>query len=706
MRKKRTILKKEEKDSTFYGRIRGENDVESERRLQPSRRARSDWGERDDSRDHADSPVEGIDQQMTNDSGRNRKKKEPTKERQKKIQPDVKNGDSSDDDSDIERMRAGHQERMRMFKQKFTTANTDSSSKRMHFPQDDELSGMEKPVTFKDVRSVPSLMMEILDNFNPNRYAGHYGDSNFTDLSRGVDGLYPLMRERVRQHLLKILPEDPQQCCNLLIQFAELNEVFWSGSDTYHIEDFGLLAVDIVGRLVKDQQQYLETILKLAQLSDSWRPSHHTSRAGSRYGGLFVYVPKTMIECARILIDAGDLEKLGQLFKDFDKRRNLGGSGVGAEDDLLVLRAASGMFKLMMSQEDMDRTMVADTQDMEITREEIIAIIGNQVRKNNNVDWIMPLFSSFYAQESPEEEVIKLLTTYRDNNCDHFPPHKNLIQFRQNHCPNNGQAMMEDLTKLLQQFPFSQEHVLMYCEILIKNLELEMDDDESFDSDDDAQPKPKANVAEIHEKILETIIDSLDYFRSTEASLSLWTYLVESLKFMHFKQSDETKDFLNTLFEERKGWWIKQNFTKLDKLPDDLLVKKTLVLYLIVGQSHKKSVDASKVVEERIKENKNKATVNLFREIDLVLQRLQNPSVVDDKQNHIKDYGPKEMEDEWKKITFDRKERLGLLGEQKKVKKKRMKRKKIIRNTDPFSSNYQQIIPQEKSLKNRADMEV
>ena len=63
------------------------------------------------------------------------------------------------------------------------------------------------------------------------------------------------------------------------------------------------------------------------------------------------------------------------------------------------------------------------------------------------------------------------------------------------------------------------------------------------------------------------------------------------------------------------------------------------------------------------------------------------------------------MEDEWKKITFDRKERLGLLGEQKKVEKKRKKRKKIIRNTDPFSSNYQQIIRKEKSLENRADME-
>ena len=83
-------------------------------------------------------------------------------------------------------------------------------------------------------------------------------------------------------------------------------------------------------------------------------------------------------------------------------------------------------------------------------------------------------------KEESVEEVINMLTIYRDTNPNHLPAHKTLLEVVQIHCQDDQELIINSLDKCLQHFPCSLEYVLRYCEILIKNLE-EDDLEDSFD---------------------------------------------------------------------------------------------------------------------------------------------------------------------------------------------------------------------------------
>ena len=115
----------------------------------------------------------------------------------------------------------------------------------------------------------------------------------------------------------------------------------------------------------------------------------------------------------------------------------------------------------------------------------------------------------------------------------------------------------------------------------------------------------------------------LDY-RTQSDHLVLWTYLTESLKYLYFK-SPEVAKFARQLFEDRIGWWSKQNFRNEAQCSNEVLVKKAIVSAVLHGCDEQGFKVMSQNIEERkISSASSSYFVNLAKELGSVVMRLKN----------------------------------------------------------------------------------
>ena len=249
----------------------------------------------------------------------------------------------------------------------------------------------------------------------------------------------------------------------------------------------------------------------------------------------------------------------------------------------------------------------------------------------------------------------ELLREYRDNNSDHLPAHRRLVEFLLTEYLGDTKLILPELKTLCSKFPFQTKEVVQYCEMLVKESE-DSDLEDSFDSTEEAPPAPRSSKdkREIHREVLTRLADCLDFPATPnnptkQENIQIWTFLVESLKFLS-SNHQENQDFVRNIFENKYCWWFQQNFVIEPSLSDQLLVKKSIASLLLLGSdSEYFQTIEKKIRERRLTSSPSSRWSNLLKEQEFVCSSLPSPFLAPIK----KKTGPLDqdfVQSEWEKI--------------------------------------------------------
>ena len=227
----------------------------------------------------------------------------------------------------------------------------------------------------------------------------------------------------------------------------------------------------------------------------------------------------------------------------------------------------------------------------------------------------------------------ELLREYRDNNSDHLPAHRRLVEFLLIEYPVDTELILPELKILCDKFPFQTREVVQYCEMLVKDSE-DSDLEDSFDSTEEVQRDPTSSSkdkTEMHREVLSRLADCLDFPATPtnptkQESIQMWTYLVESLKFLS-SNHQENQDFVRNIFENKDCWWFEQNLSTDNTVSDQLLVKKSVASLLLLGCDSQ----YFQTIEENIRDRRLASATqsstwsNLLKEQEFVRSSLTSP---------------------------------------------------------------------------------
>ena len=184
--------------------------------------------------------------------------------------------------------------------------------------------------------------------------------------------------------------------------------------------------------------------------------------------------------------------------------------------------------------------------------------------------------------------------------------------------------------------------------MLIKPLDEELN--ESFESEvsnEGDEHRRSSRESDVHREIVRVLVSCLDY-RTQSDNLVLWTYLTESLKYLYFK-TPKAITFTRQLFEHRIGWWAKQNFRNEAQCSDEVIVKKAIVCAILHGCDEQMFKVMSQNIEERKISSRSSYFVNLAKELDSVVMRLNSPLLEQTLTRPVK-FDKIELREEWVKI--------------------------------------------------------
>ena len=249
----------------------------------------------------------------------------------------------------------------------------------------------------------------------------------------------------------------------------------------------------------------------------------------------------------------------------------------------------------------------------------------------------------------------ELLTDYRNNNADHLPAHRRLLEFLLTEYLEDTELILPELKILCSKFPFQTKEVVQYCEILVKESE-DSDLEDSFDSTEEDPPAPRSSEdkTEIHREVLTRLADCLDFPATPnnptkQENIQIWTFLVESLKFLS-SNHQENQDFVRKIFENKDCWWFQLNFAIEPSLSDQLLVKKSIASHLLLGSdSEYFQTIEKKISERRLTSSPSSRWSNLLKEQEFVCSSLPSPFLAPIKRQT----GPLDQDfvkSEWEKI--------------------------------------------------------
>ena len=247
-----------------------------------------------------------------------------------------------------------------------------------------------------------------------------------------------------------------------------------------------------------------------------------------------------------------------------------------------------------------------------------------------------------------------MLTKYRDNNSDHLPAHRRLVDFLLAEYLEDPQIILPELKILCTKFPFQTKEVVQYCEMLVKESE-DSDLEDSFDSTEEGQQDPPGSKdkTEIHREVVARLADCLDFPATPtnptkQENIQMWTYLVESLKFLSLKHQ-ENQEFVRNIFENKYYWWFEQNLTPDHTVSDQLLVKKSIVSLLLLGGDSEYCQTIEQNIRERRQSSASNTWVNLMKEQEFVRSSLSSPLLMPgSRQNETLDEDF--VNSEWEKI--------------------------------------------------------
>ena len=253
--------------------------------------------------------------------------------------------DYSSGDSDIERIRANFESNLAKKLQKPVKSDKEDVEKKDKYvnrPAEDRKSKetqWKNLVYFKDIRSVPSLYKETVEVFHPK-----LGDKEVSQRHKNLYNHVGMSEHvnHVKRYIQRSVPKNLEDCSIYLVNILKQPKEFFFGRNTYNfeMEEFGLVVVDFVQRLITNKTLFLETILKIGKIASNFRPFWKQVTVRN---SILRKTPKTMIKCAQLLIEGGDFDALMELFEDFKSDR------FNAEDEieLEMMRAFAGMVRVI-----------------------------------------------------------------------------------------------------------------------------------------------------------------------------------------------------------------------------------------------------------------------------------------------------------------------------------------------------------------------
>ena len=338
-----------------------------EGRSQPERRARSVSRSADELRSEEEEDVEDIQNKLDRLLGRDSDSDQSyvpssdddeARERERKGNTSEKEPVSSaSDDSDIEALREKYREKSK--KRKNITKPSVSSEAKTNY--------------VKELNSIPSKMKNI-------------ADSSCLE-SQGTR--FSLSKQILIEEIIQMIPrEDPEDCCRILIELMSLPHDFWKTENVKSVghEELGLAVVDVVHRFISNKTLFLQTILTIGKIGLEWREGTRTCRETPK-------TPRTFLSCCSVLISAGDLAGLTELFQDYEPVK-------GEVEECGVMRCVVSMMKAS-SAESQENLSVAGSSSVNtgaghLPPDIIIETLSFAVRKPGaDVEWFLPLLCDY-----------------------------------------------------------------------------------------------------------------------------------------------------------------------------------------------------------------------------------------------------------------------------------------------------------------------
>jgi len=496
-----------------------------------------------------------------------------------------------------------------------------------------------REVSLSDLRAVPSLMRTILGFHNPYYYDKN---SNIVKHIRNArnHGTRLFALNFVKMEFERLLTGNSQECLNYLVSLLNIKASFWSANFNLQtkekfdpmVEEAGLMTFRLLQRIISNSSLYAQTILKFGKIADGFRKKG-VSKSVRKL--ILPVTPRSLIGSIKELIGAGDIQGLNELFQNFTSTR----SNTENEVELELVRSIVAMMRIIVQDMDDDHLSLGGSSSVTNTSshavlpaDNIIAICCAAIRENSEVDWFLPLFSSFLDDEKGYDVTKSMLLEYRDDNTDHYPAHQHLLEYLRDHQQDEDVQSLQDESKIrleavkccIEKFPFDQFQVEQYCEILIKRAEDDDELNESFESGDSDEYMDRNKGGEKishHREIVTVIIKNFDYKSKTE-NISLWTYLVESLKYLYMKDN-KVRVFLSELFKDRGLWWRNQNIKYSKNCSDEVLVKKCIVGLILYGEADPQFGNIFSKLESRMVEAGSGYIKNLYQEFEVSKQKYQ-----------------------------------------------------------------------------------
>ena len=333
-----------------------------EARIQPERNARSRSGSRDDIRaedtyEEEEEEEEDIQNRLDRLLGRDSDSDQsyvPSSDNVEESEHKKGQIDEavSSDDSDVEAVREIFRERTKKLQRKQTVKRKTSSEDKIDY--------------VKELKCIPSKMKNIADSNNFDRLGGRFSRS----------------RHVLVEEIIQMIPqEDPEDCCQILIELMSLPQDFWTvGVKLVGHEDLGLAMVDVVHRCISNKSLFLQTILAIGKVSLEWR------EAAKR--------PRTFLACCSVLISAGDLAGLSELFQDYEPVK-------GEVEECGVMRCVVSLIKAHGG-ESQDNLSLGGSSSVHtgatggLPADIIIETLSYAVKKPAaDVEWFLPLLCDY-----------------------------------------------------------------------------------------------------------------------------------------------------------------------------------------------------------------------------------------------------------------------------------------------------------------------
>lgn len=208
------------------------------------------------------------------------------------------------------------------------------------------------------------------------------------------------VKKLLTEEIISILPdEDPESCCQILIELISLPSDFWNVPKSLNVEreDLGLVTLEVLQRMITSRTLFLKTVGIVGRIGMAWRRSH-IEPGPKPVKPRELRRPKTFLKCCELMISAGDWLGLKDMF---DEHHPVKGE---MDTEAGLMRCVVEMI-LAKTEEDLDIVSHFEgsshkTGASNLLPSTIIDTLSSAVREpGKGVEWFMPLLCDFITSK-------------------------------------------------------------------------------------------------------------------------------------------------------------------------------------------------------------------------------------------------------------------------------------------------------------------